>query len=256
MTTIPVIAYHKISNKIDFGINAVRIRTFEKHLELLATHGYQPTTFQNIHRGDPVTDKSIIIAFDDGYEECYTYVAPRMVAYDFPAVIFPITNYLGKKNDWEPFFMQRKFSHLTKHQLIELYKAGFEIGSHGKNHCHLPYLNEKITQSEIYDSKVYLETLLGAEVITFCYPYGRYNQQIIKMVRESGYQYAVGSPRLFANHSSNYTITKQSIYATDTLSMVLKKIQQPKTYSWPVLSQWLVQKGSFASIALSYLKNN
>ena len=255
MATIPVIAYHKITNKIDFGINAVKVHVFEKHLELLATHGYQPTTFQNIHRGEPVTEKSIIIAFDDGYEECYTYAAPRMMEHNFPAVIFPLTNYLGKKNDWEPFFMQRKFHHLTKYQLIDLFKEGFEIGSHGKNHCHLPYLKEKIVRSEIYESKLFLEELLGAEVITFCYPYGRYNQQIIKHVIEAGYQYAVGSPRLFSNHASDYTITKQSIYATDTLSMVLKKIQQPKIYSWPVISQWLIQKGAFASIALNYLKN-
>jgi peptidoglycan/xylan/chitin deacetylase (PgdA/CDA1 family) len=255
MVTIPVIAYHKISNKVDFGVNAVKTATFKKHLDLLARHGYQPTTFQNIQKGEYVTDKSIVIVFDDGYEECYTNAAPIMKQYNFPAVICPVTNFIGKKNDWEPFFMQRKFHHLTKSQLIALYRQGFEIGSHGKNHLYLPFLNDAVLRAEILDSKRFLEELVDDEIVTFCYPYGQYNKHVMTQVYAAGYKYALGSPRLFTNHHTNYAITKQSIYATDTLSMFLKKIDNPRDYSWPVISQWLIQKGSFASIALNYFKN-
>jgi peptidoglycan/xylan/chitin deacetylase (PgdA/CDA1 family) len=257
MAYISVIAYHKISNKIDFGINAVKVHNFEKHLALLSEKGYKPTTFRRIHLGEPVSEKSIVIAFDDGYEECYINAAPLLLKYNFPAVIFPITKYIGKKNTWEPFFLQRNFRHLTDKQLRALSDLGFEIGSHGKMHLYLPLLKADALYTEIKDSKISLENLLGEEVTSFCYPYGQYTNKIIDCVKKAGYKYALAAPRLFfKKQDTNFTITKQSIYATDSLAMTIKKINKPAAFSWPTISQWIIQKGSFASIALNIFKNS
>jgi peptidoglycan/xylan/chitin deacetylase (PgdA/CDA1 family) len=257
MAHISVIAYHKISDKLDFGINAVKVSHFKKHLALLAENGYKPTTFRRIQQGEPVSQKSIVIAFDDGYDACYTKAAPLLLTYNFPAVIFPITRYIGMRNTWEPFFLQRHFKHLTGKQLIELSDLGFEIGSHGSTHRYLPLLKANALRAEINDSKTALEDLLGRDVTTFCYPYGQYNARIVACVQNAGYKYALAAPRIFFKpDKSNFTIVKQSIYATDSLYMIGKKINKPETFSWPTISQWLIQKGSFASIALNIIKNN
>jgi peptidoglycan/xylan/chitin deacetylase (PgdA/CDA1 family) len=253
---ITVIAYHKISNKIDFGINTVKVNHFKDQITLLANCGYKPTTFQRIKQGEAVTEKSIVIAFDDGYEDCYTEAAPVLSHYNFPAVIFPITNYIGKRNTWEPFFLQHRFKHLSKAQLTELSTYDFEIGSHGKNHSYLPLLNSKALKSELEDSKKAIEDLIGREVITFCYPYGYFNKRSIEGVKKAGYNYAVAAPRVLLKETGNeYTIPKQSIYATDSLSMMAKKLKNRNSFSWPTISQWLIQKGSFASITLNTAKN-
>lgn len=250
-----VLAYHKITNKVDFGINTIKIAKFKEQIGLIAKLGYNPTTFHRIEQGENNSGKSIVIVFDDGYEDCYTDAAPVLRTFGFPAVIFPVINYIGKYNLWEPFFLQRKFKHMTKEQLIELSREGYEIGSHGFNHLYLPGLDEDILQQEISDSKKILEDWLGNEVITFCYPYGYFNRKIYTCVQNAGYHYAVAAPKLiYRDPITNFTIPKQSIYATDSLSMLTKKINNIKSLSWPTLSQWLIQKGAFASIALNSAK--
>ena len=63
----------------------------------------------------------------------------------------------------------------------------FEIGAHSLNHLDLTKVSSAQAKREIEDSKTYLEDLLGHSIPMFCYPYGRYNEVIKKMVKDSGF---------------------------------------------------------------------
>lgn len=63
----------------------------------------------------------------------------------------------------------------------------FEIGAHGLNHVDLVALSPEEAKKEIQGSKAYLENLLGHSVSMFCYPKGRYTEDIKRLVRSSGF---------------------------------------------------------------------
>lgn len=63
----------------------------------------------------------------------------------------------------------------------------FEVGAHSMSHPDLTRVSALVAKRQIEDAKKYLEDLLGHSVSMFCYPYGRYNETIKKMVKDSGF---------------------------------------------------------------------
>jgi Polysaccharide deacetylase len=75
---------------------------------------------------------------------------------------------------------------LTKSQL-RLLAEDFEVGSHTFSHVALPTLPLDRARQEIADGKRWLEDVLGAPVRSFCYPLGRFNRRIVRLVAEAGF---------------------------------------------------------------------
>ncbi len=64
------------------------------------------------------------------------------------------------------------------------------IGAHTVTHSALSALTEDQQRTEIFTSKQDLEKMIGAEITTFSYPFGRkrdYNQTSIRLCREAGF---------------------------------------------------------------------
>jgi peptidoglycan/xylan/chitin deacetylase (PgdA/CDA1 family) len=119
----------------------------------------------------------LLLTIDDGYQDAY-------VAYEIlrqrglKAVFFVTTRYLGDGR------------HLTVVQLREMARGGMEIGSHSISHPDLTALSLANCKKEITESKRFLEELLGKKIISFCYPAGRVNADVRRLVKNSGYLYA------------------------------------------------------------------
>lgn len=75
---------------------------------------------------------------------------------------------------------------LTTEEVIKLGKE-HEIGAHTLTHLDLDKISTKRAEDEILDSKEYLENLLDCDVRMFCYPRGRYNDEIIRIVKKAGF---------------------------------------------------------------------
>lgn len=77
--------------------------------------------------------------------------------------------------------------YMTALQVRELLESGMEIGNHGYNHIWFDKLIEAEQRQEIEQSRQQLESIgLAKDGWTMCYPYGAYNQEIIKLLAESG----------------------------------------------------------------------
>lgn len=63
----------------------------------------------------------------------------------------------------------------------------FEVGSHSLNHIRLTGLSPQRARQEILDGKKYSEDTLGHEVISFCYPGGKFNRRLAAQVAEAGF---------------------------------------------------------------------
>ncbi|MBK8144058.1 MAG: polysaccharide deacetylase family protein [Bacteroidetes bacterium] len=82
-----------------------------------------------------------------------------------------------------------RVSYMSVEQLIELSDKGFEIGSHGMTHSLLiaEYMNKEKVLNELQNSKQYLEEITGKPVISYCFPAGRYNAEMIELAKQVGY---------------------------------------------------------------------
>lgn len=63
----------------------------------------------------------------------------------------------------------------------------FEVGGHTMNHVPLKSLPRAKAWSEINDSKIWLENVVGHRVISFCYPRGKFNARTAALVKQAGF---------------------------------------------------------------------
>ena len=67
MFTIPILTYHKVTTKKEFGINNISPDRFETQIRTIIESGYTPITFKMLLKNDEkIPEKPIIITFDDG----------------------------------------------------------------------------------------------------------------------------------------------------------------------------------------------
>jgi peptidoglycan/xylan/chitin deacetylase (PgdA/CDA1 family) len=73
---------------------------------------------------------------------------------------------------------------------IKAIAKDFEIGGHTYNHTWLTQVNEDRMIYELTESKNVLESIIGKEVVSFCYPRGLYDKNVTEKVKQSGYKLA------------------------------------------------------------------
>jgi len=62
-----------------------------------------------------------------------------------------------------------------------------EIGAHSKTHPHLSQISTFTARREIEGSKTWVEDITRKPCTMFCYPYGDWNEEVKKIVKEAGF---------------------------------------------------------------------
>lgn len=215
LTALPILMYHHIrvyKNAKDIVGQRLSVDPahFAEQLDEIKKLGYQTVTFKDLADGN-IPAKPIILTFDDGYRDVYEYAYPELLKRNMTAVFFIITDVIG-----DPAYM-------TSAQIQDLSKHDFEIGSHTLTHPGLALLKPDKQKTEIFDSKTKLEKLLGQPVISFCYPYGNYNDETVKLVKEAGYLYATTTKTGEAETQSPFLLKRLRMPdAANTLNLLKK----------------------------------
>ncbi|MBI5150335.1 MAG: polysaccharide deacetylase family protein [Candidatus Omnitrophica bacterium] len=179
---VPIMMYHHVSPDNVSQSDTVSPRRFEWHMAYLKANHFNVLSLSDLVRAvrerKSLPRKSVVITFDDGYQDNYTHAFPVLKKYHFPATMFVISDVINT-----PGF-------LTTAQIREMAAWGIEIGSHTRTHPYLPETPEGRLADEIAGSKRKLEEDLGIRVVHFCYPSGGFNEEIKDIVRRSGYESA------------------------------------------------------------------
>lgn len=193
---IPVLLYHRVvSQPLQGRLSglAVTVEQFERQLKALNDGGFTTITFSDyaaFARGErSLPERPVILTFDDGYEDNYTLAYPLLCRYNMSAVIYLVADWKKRTNFWD--HDQPQVPLLKPTQIREMARAGIEFGSHSLSHPRLPSLPKAQARKEISNSKTRIEDLLGAEVLSFAYPYALMSEQTKELVSEAGYRYAV-----------------------------------------------------------------
>ncbi len=245
---IPILTYHKVDTKFEFGITRVTPEQFEKHIKFLHDNGFKSLTVSGARKIKQTDEKIICITFDDGYKSIIEYAFPILKKYNFIATVFVISNFVGKINDWD-FSFGIKFEHLDWDDLKILCENGWEIGSHSANHLALTLLDKEEIKFELENSKFEIEKNLGVKITSFAPPFSRYDEKIVRLAFESGYE---GVYALTNGKNLNGVYHRFAVYTIDSTRSIIRKIQNSKLERFK-----LNFINSFAefTININYLKN-
>ncbi|MCX7013930.1 MAG: GNAT family N-acetyltransferase [Candidatus Sumerlaeota bacterium] len=142
----------------------------------------------------PSAARRFSLTFDDASRSVFENAVPELLQRGVRGTVFVASGHLGKNMSWEH---DLEFDHerarvIDEQGLLGGAVAGIEVGAHGVLHKNLTRLSHEQAREEIVHSKDQLERLLGQRIRYFALPYGAYNADVVRMVKQAGYARAFG----------------------------------------------------------------
>ena len=221
---VSILMYHQVgpfSEPAAHRASYCHIRRFEAQMAYLHRFGYHviglSEAMAGLFEGRPLPGTSVVLTFDDGYQNVFDYALPALARYGFPSTLFVVSDRAGATASWleGPPSETRLMDVPT---LRTLSRLGVDVGSHSRTHPRLSRLDAAELADEVLNSKSALEDLLGQEVRYFCYPYGDYSPEVREVVRSADYSGALTCIRGAANTADNpFEVPRKAISYGDNL---------------------------------------
>ncbi len=186
---VPILVYHRFG-KVVADAMTVKTTVLAAHLEYLHTHGYTVIPLRDLveylmGEAPPPPARSVVITADDGHKSVYTDMFPLITRYHVPVTLFIYPSAISNA----------KYA-MTWRQLGEMRASGLvDIQSHTLWHPNFrhekkrlsPDAYEKFVRTQMARSKEVLEQRLGGRVDMLAWPFGIFDQELMKMATQAGY---------------------------------------------------------------------
>ena len=184
MHAVPALMYHSISEQSPgWPANlCVKPGVFEEHLRFLKERGYNVVTARQamilLKSGQNVMN-TVILTFDDGYEDNYARAFPLLKKYGFRGNFFVIGKNVGKTFNQNGIIQYMSFA-----QMKEMHEQGMEIGSHTMSHDPLAAIRPNFLPWEIYQPLNLFYEKMGFWISGIAFPNGSYNEAVVAEIRK------------------------------------------------------------------------
>jgi len=186
---VPILLYHRLGPTVADGMT-IKTTVFEEHLKYLRDNGYKVIPLRQLvnwylKKGPPPPPKSVVIVEDDAHKSVYTDMLPLAKKYHVPVTVFIYPSAISNA----------KYA-LTWEQLRELKKTGlFDFQGHTYWHPNFkkdrrkmkPAEFEKSVDMQLTKSKARIEKELGVKVEMLAWPFGIYDDYLLKKAAQAGY---------------------------------------------------------------------
>lgn len=182
---VPVLLYHHVqpdseAKRLWQEALSVDSVMFDQQMSYLVTHGYTAISAKQLvdalllHTSLP--PKSIVITFDDGYKDAYTYVYPILQKYKITANLMISTGLVGGSD------------YLSWGDIEEMGRSGLVyFTNHTWSHYPIDQGGYDKAKYEIQTGRRQLEEHAGGQTVNiFTYPYGSFNNEAIRALRDDG----------------------------------------------------------------------
>lgn len=219
--------YHMVREHIPKNkYNSLRVdpSMFEKQIKYLYENGWTSYTISEaVEQREHLPEKSVVITFDDGYKDNMTNAFPILKKYNFKATIYLINNRENIGLTYEPKLSDNDVMTLIESRLIE-------IGAHTLSHVNLLNCDEAVSHKEICDSKHRIEKDFDIECKSFAYPFGKYKESDVVVVKGCGYTNTVTTKKGIADLTkcNLFEISRVTISGKDSFWVFLLKLKTGK----------------------------
>ncbi len=171
-----IILYHHLVTQRPHAMG-MSIECFLKQVEFLRRH-YKIVSLSdavNMLETDSVRIPTVVLTFDDGYQDNFINLRAVTELTSIPAALFVATQQVTLQQEFRHDLDRGRpgFFPLTWQHIVRLRQNGFEFGSHTRTHFDCGSVDLTALQREIEGSKMDLEQRLGCAVRFFAFPWGQ-----------------------------------------------------------------------------------
>lgn len=202
---IPILLYHRFGPVVDDSMT-VTTNVFESHLKYLREHKYTVIPLRQLvdfylKKGYSLPDRPVVIVADDGHKSVYTDMFPLIKKYRIPVTLFLYPSAISSAS-----------YAMTWDQLREMKKTGLiDFQSHSYWHPLFKRDKKRLKQAEyekfvdmqLRKSKEKIEEKLNDKVNMLAWPFGIYDDELIKKAVNRGYIAAFTIERRHTNNEDN-----------------------------------------------------
>ena len=162
-----ILTYHSLDDS--GSVISTPPSLFARQMEFLASAGIPVVPLDEL----PRTPGGVAITFDDGFANLLDHAVPILQTYRFPASIFVVSDYCGRRNNWpsQPAGSVPDLPLLGWEDLAQL-PPTISLGAHTVTHPDLSRLSADRCERELRDCRNEIEQRLGKPVRSLAYPYG------------------------------------------------------------------------------------
>jgi peptidoglycan/xylan/chitin deacetylase (PgdA/CDA1 family) len=197
----------------------VRTGAFARQMWLLKLLGYKGLSMSAAMpylRGEK-TGRVVAITFDDGYLDTLEHALPVLNTVGFTATCYVVSGHMGEYNEWDAAELKVHKKLMSAAQVKAWQAAGMEVGAHSRTHPRLTKCTDEELQIELAGSKADLETLTGAPVTQFCYPYGDLDARVADAALKAGYSAATTTQRGRARPGDNPMLLRRILVSGSSM---------------------------------------
>lgn len=193
---------------------------FDAHLRYLREAGYESITLADLalalQTGAPLPEKPIVLTFDDGYVDSYEVAFPLLRHHKMVGTFFVITGFIDKGQK----------GYLNWEQVIEMHEAGMRIEAHGHTHPDLRNRSVDYLVWQVLGAKEAIEARTHEPVRFFCYPSGKYDEQVIRVLHSAHYWAAV-TVNPGATHRSDalFELDRVRVHGADSVAQLAAALE-------------------------------
>jgi len=221
---IPILIYHEIPQDMpsrDLFYMQTTAKRFEEQLQGLLDEGYTFISYDDLveyYEGRKgLTEKTLLIGFDDGWIGNYENAFPILKKLNIPAAIYVVDDLVGT----EGYFNWDQAKEMSDSLLISIY-------SHGRTHI---FYNKESNETLLNDVNFAYENIEKhtgeRKNKVFTYPYGAFREDQIETLKNAGYIQNLTDDEInLSNEIDLYRLHRYYVKQNESAYKIIKNINK------------------------------
>lgn len=256
-----VLVYHRITpavSSLPAPTMNVTPETFRRQLEGLLDRGFRVWPLRQAlahsRRGQPFPSRTVVLTFDDGFENVFQHAWPVLRDLRLPATVFVSTAFLDADSfpfdtwgsRWSHAINRTAYRPLRTEQCRALLAGGLvDIGAH--THTHADFRGRPMDfEADLRSSVAHLDAVLGVKAPTFAFPFGRphlgfVSPPLVAAARRAGVACGLTTRNAVVPSGSDpFGWGRFNAFESDSAAALTAKLDG--WYGWaPAIQEWFVR---------------